>query len=64
MQHDGGVTLSICGNGVEVDWISQDLLEVSTGDTLNFLRDEYMEIEDRCPGALATGSVAVSDPGL
>ena len=47
MQREGGVTLSIASNGGEVDWISRDLLKVSTGDALKFLNDEYLEIKDR-----------------
>jgi hypothetical protein len=50
MQREGGVTLSIASNGGEVDWISRDLLKVSTGDALKFLNDEYLEIKDRFPG--------------
>jgi len=41
IQREGGVTLSLISNGGEVEWISQDLLKVSTGDALKFLRDEY-----------------------
>jgi predicted TIM-barrel fold metal-dependent hydrolase len=50
MQREGGVTLSIASNGGEVNWISRDLLKVSTGDALKFLNDEYLEIKDRFPG--------------
>ena len=50
MQREGGVTLSIASNGGEVDWISRDLLKVSTGDALKFLNDEYLEIKDRFRG--------------
>ena len=53
LQREGGVTLSISSNGGEVEWISQDLLKVSTGDALKFLRDEYLEIEDCYPGEFA-----------
>ncbi len=52
-QHKGGVTLSIASNGGEVDWIAQDLLQVSTSEALKFLNDEYMEIRDRFPGEFA-----------
>ena len=52
-QRDGGVTLSLASNGGEVDWIARDLLEVSTGDALKFLNDEYLEIKDRYPGEFA-----------
>ena len=50
MQRAGGVTLSIASNGGEVDWISRDLLKVSTSDALKFLNDEYLEIQSRFPG--------------
>jgi predicted TIM-barrel fold metal-dependent hydrolase len=50
MQREGGVTLSIASNGGEVDWISRDLLKVSTSDALKFLNDEYLEIQGRFPG--------------
>ena len=53
IQREGGVTLSLVSNGGEVEWISQDLLKVSTGDALKFLRDEYREIEDSYPGEFA-----------
>jgi predicted TIM-barrel fold metal-dependent hydrolase len=53
IQREGGVTLSISSNGGEVEWISQDLLKVSTGDALKFLRDEYLEIEKSYPGEFA-----------
>ena len=53
MQREGGVPLSIASNGGEVDWISRDLLKVSTGDALKFLNDEYLEIRDRYPGEFA-----------
>src|SRR5271154_4598048 len=52
-QRKGGVTLSIASNGGEVEWIAQDLLQVSTGDALKFLNDEYLEIRDRFPGEFA-----------
>jgi hypothetical protein len=49
-QREGGFTLSLASNGGEVDWIARDLLQVSTGDALKFLNDEYLEIRDRYPG--------------
>ena len=49
----GGVTLSLASNGGEVDWLARDLLQVSTGDTLKILNDEYLEIRDRYPGEFA-----------
>ena len=52
-QRDGGVTLSLASNGGEVDWIARELLQVSTGDALKFLNDEYLEIKDRYPGEFA-----------
>ncbi len=52
-QREGGVTLSLITNGGEVDWIARDLLQVSTGDALKFLNDEYLEIRDRFPGEFA-----------
>src|ERR1700675_4656788 len=52
-QREGGVTLSLASNGGEVDWIARDLLQVSTGDALKFLNDEYLEIRDRYPGEFA-----------
>jgi predicted TIM-barrel fold metal-dependent hydrolase len=52
-QREGGVTLSLASNGGEVDWIARDLLQVSTGDALKFLNDEYLEIKDRYPGEFA-----------
>ena len=52
-QRDGGVTLSLASNGGEVDWLARDLLQVSTGEALKFLNDEYLEIRDRHPGEFA-----------
>ncbi len=52
-QREGGVTLSLASNGGEVDWIARELLEVSTGDALRFMNDEYLEIKDRYPGEFA-----------
>src|ERR1700734_103320 len=52
-QREGGVTLSLASNGGEVDWIARDLLQVSTGDALKFLNDEYLQIKDRYPGEFA-----------
>src|SRR5271156_4822169 len=52
-QREGGITLSLASNGGEVDWIARDLLQVSTGDALKFLNDEYLEIKDRYPGEFA-----------
>ena len=52
-QREGGVTLSLASNGGEVDWIARDLLQVSTGEALKFLNDEYLEISDRYPGEFA-----------
>jgi len=52
-QREGGVTLSLASNGGEVDWIARDMLQVSTGDALKFLNDEYLEIKDRYPGEFA-----------
>ncbi len=49
-QRRGGVTLSIASNGGEVEWLARDALQVSTGDTLKFLNDEYLMIKDRFPG--------------
>ena len=36
-----------------MDWLARDLLQVSTGDALKFLNDEYLEIRDRYPGEFA-----------
>ena len=52
-QREGGVTLSTASNGGEVDWLARDLLQVSTGDALKFLNDEYLEIRDRYLGEFA-----------
>src|SRR5271157_4365030 len=52
-QREGGVTLSLASNGGEVDWIARELLQISTGDALKFLNDEYLEIRDRYPGEFA-----------
>jgi predicted TIM-barrel fold metal-dependent hydrolase len=52
-QREEGVTLSLASNGGEVPWIAQDLLQVSTGEALKFLNDEYLEIRDRYPGEFA-----------
>jgi hypothetical protein len=52
-QREGGVTLSLASNGGEVDWLARDLLQVSTGEALKFLNDEYLEIRDRYPGEFA-----------
>jgi len=49
-QREGGVTLSLASNGGEVEWFARDLLQVSTGDALKVLNDEYLEIRDRYPG--------------
>ena len=43
-QREGGVTLSLASNGGEVEWFARDLLQVSTGDALKILNDEYLEI--------------------
>ncbi len=52
-QREGGVTLSLASNGGEVEWFARDMLQVSTGDALKFLNDEYLEIRDRYPGEFA-----------
>jgi predicted TIM-barrel fold metal-dependent hydrolase len=52
-QREGGVTLSLASNGGEVEWLARDMLQVSTGDALKFLNDEYAEIRDRFPGEFA-----------
>jgi len=52
-QREGGVTLSLASNGGEVEWFARDLLQVSTGDALKILNDEYLEIRDRYPGEFA-----------
>src|SRR6202030_50034 len=52
-QREGGVTLSLASNGGEVDWLARDLLQVSTGEALKFLNDEYLQIRDRYPGRFA-----------
>src|SRR3984957_7855703 len=52
-QREGGVTLSLASNGGEVEWFARDVLQVSTGDALKFLNDEYLEIRDRYPGEFA-----------
>ena len=52
-QREGGVTLSLASNGGEVEWFARDMLQVSTGDALKFLNDEYLEISDRYPGEFA-----------
>ena len=52
-QREEGVTLSLASNGGEVVWFAQDLLQVSTGEALKFLNDEYLEIRDRYPGEFA-----------
>jgi predicted TIM-barrel fold metal-dependent hydrolase len=49
-QRKGGVTLSIASNGGEVEWLARQMLQVSTGDALKFLNDEYLGIQDRFPG--------------
>ena len=36
-----------------MDWLARDLLQVSTGEALKFLNDEYLEIRDRYPGEFA-----------
>ena len=48
-----GVTLCLASNGGEVEWFARDLLQVSTGDALKTLNDEYLEIRDRYPGEFA-----------
>ena len=52
-QREGGVTLSLASNGGEVEWFARDLLQVSTGDALKTLNDEYLETRDRYPGEFA-----------
>ena len=52
-QRKGGVTLSVASNGGEVEWIAKDLLQVSTGDALKFMNDEYLVVRDRFPGEFA-----------
>ena len=52
-QREEGVTLSVASNGGEVVWFAQDLLQVTTGEALKFLNDEYLEIRDRYPGEFA-----------
>src|ERR1700679_2995639 len=52
-QREGGVTLSLASNGGEVEWFARDMLQVSTGEALKFLNDEYLEIRDRYPGEFA-----------
>ena len=54
-QREGGVTLSLASNGGEVEWFARDMLQVSTGDALKFLNEEYLEIRDRYPGEFADG---------
>ncbi len=49
-QREGGVTLSIASNGGEIEWLARAALQVSTGDALKFLNDEYFEIKDRLSG--------------
>jgi hypothetical protein len=36
-----------------LDWLARDLLQVSTGEALKFLNDEYLDIKDRYPGEFA-----------
>jgi len=57
-QRKAGVTLSLLTNGGEVSWIARDLLQVSTGDALRFLNDEYQEINERYPGEFALSANA------
>ena len=52
-QREEGVTLSLASNGGEVDWFARDMLQVSTGEALKFLNEEYLEIRDRYPGEFA-----------
>jgi len=52
-QREGGVTLSIASCGGEMTWIAKDLLDVSTGDALKFVNDEYLQIRDGYPGEFA-----------
>src|SRR5271166_5352154 len=52
-QREGGVTLSLASNGGEVEWFARDMLQVSTGEALKFLNEEYLEIRDRYPGEFA-----------
>src|ERR1700735_5827478 len=52
-QRAGGVTLSLASNGGEVEWFARDLLQVSTGDALKILDDEYLEIRDSYQGWFA-----------
>src|ERR1700719_3720380 len=53
IQREGGVTLSLASNGGEVEWFARDLLQVGTGEALELLNDEYLEIRDRYPGEFA-----------
>jgi predicted TIM-barrel fold metal-dependent hydrolase len=52
-QRKGGVTHSIASNGGEVEWLAREMLQVSMGDALKFLNDEYLEIQYRFPGEFA-----------
>jgi hypothetical protein len=52
-QRQEGVTLSLASNGGEVEWFARAILQVSTGEALKFLNDEYLEIRDRYPGEFA-----------
>lgn len=52
-QRKAGVTLSVASNGGELEWIAHDLLQVSTGEALKFMNDEYLVIRDRFPGEFA-----------
>src|SRR6202041_3723079 len=52
-QREGGVTLSLASNGGEVEWFARDMVQVSTGDALKIVNDEYLEIRDSYPGEFA-----------
>ena len=56
-QREGGVTLSLASNGGEVEWFARDLLQVSTGDALKILNDEYLEIIKLRP-TMVTGNLS------
>jgi predicted TIM-barrel fold metal-dependent hydrolase len=60
-QRAAGVTLSLASNGGEVDWIGRELLGYQVPDTLAFLRDEYLALQQSFPGefVLAANAVAI-----
>jgi predicted TIM-barrel fold metal-dependent hydrolase len=60
IQRKAGVTLSLPSNGGEVEWIGRELLGTDTPDTIAFLRDDYLELQQKYPGEFGMTANAVA----